>query len=222
MINGSNIPLSTFIDVPLVINQKKYPSFNKLSQKAEGILHHSKFSAFVFGMGDCWSGNLLVENTTEQYHRIPKDILYIDYDYAGFHPVILDLVTPFFLDIFFDVMYSHTIYETPNVHVSITDGAIHIDFKMPEDSLNSAVMEIRMRYLLEPLFVFMKGQGIDLENSLDQFESGFFLAGTSRCAWNLPNGWNEFFAWYAIGVILSQIKRLTDLRDVWYSLTLKL
>src|SRR5947207_3629668 len=213
--SGNIISLSEFIKAPIVVNNIQYPSFLDLTQRAEILLDPSSLSRdFIYGLGDCHGGNVLVENAVVPIKE--QDILYIDYEFAGYHSFLLDFVNPFFIDVFFDITCNDATLEPIDVQAAFRDGTVVITLNLSRDTLNSAILEIKTRYLVEPLVAFMKAQGADLSKIVEQIASAFFMCGSSKQHW--PGGWDEFFARSGVGVALSQIKQFTEVREVWESL----
>ena len=209
------VPLYTFLTAPILVNDIKYPSFIELTRKADVLLSPSKLGhGYVFGLGDCHGGNILLENVSCPLSH--GDILYIDYEFAGFHPFSLDLANPFFLDVFFDIMYNDATLESPSVQAAFKNGVVTIDMSLPKDLLNSAIFEIKLRYLIEPFLEFMNSQGGDVERALAQFSCALFICGTSKQ--RFPCSWDDFFVRLAVGVVCSQISKMTDIRRVWETL----
>ena len=212
--NGTIVPTSEFRRAPIVVNSVQYPSFDTLARKAEVLLHPDNMcTGYIYGHGDCHGGNVLVENSSTPLGN--RKILYIDFEYAGFHSMFVDFPIPFFIDVFFDIACNHLIDEEINVTVIFQDGRVEITLIPIEDTLNSGILEIKTRYLLVPLFEFAKGQGIDLSKAIEQVASALFLFGSTKMYW--PGGckWNEMFARLAVGVAFSQIKDISDVGGVW-------
>ena len=51
-----------------------------------------------------------------------REILSIDYEVAGFHPIMLDLAKPFYIDVFFDTVYMDVLPEVPETRCEIDGG----------------------------------------------------------------------------------------------------
>ena len=209
---GETVKLSDFLLAPVIVNGHLCPSFSELTQRAETMLQPSAYpQGFVFGLADCHGGNVLIENGPEQVGE--RDILFMDYEYAGFHPAVLDFANAFYIDVFFDILYNHITRETFEVCATFREGKVELEVDLYDDILNAAILEIKLSYLLEPLFDFMERQGLALKQQTDLLASALFMSATSKQTW--PQGNDEFFARLAVGVLLSQVESTEGIRGAW-------
>jgi hypothetical protein len=209
--SGTTVTLSEFLDAPIIVNGRQFPSFLELFQKCEEKLSPSNTPAgFIFGTGDWHGGNILVGN--QEGTRGEQDILFIDYEFAGMHQVGLEFVIPYLLDVFYDLFYSHLISEPPNVLARFLEGKVVINTNIG-DALGQAIMEIKLHCLLQPLFDFLADQGCDCEAQANLLGCGIFFIVACRNNW--PGGEEAFFGRLAVGAMCSQITAVGQLRDSW-------
>lgn len=92
--------------MPFEINGAHYPSLNEISQSAAKVLSPTTTTSCptVFGLGDAHGANILMSEDRGSNYR--KELLYIDYEAAGYHSIMLDLAKPFYNDIFFQTLYA--------------------------------------------------------------------------------------------------------------------
>ena len=212
-ISGKRIPFSTFSEAPLVINDVAYPSLTVLLADAEAILSaKSETGLLVFGLGDGHGGNVMIGSQTLKNSSRP--ILHIDYEVAGFHSVILDIAKPLYNDVFFNIFYGDLLSDQREISISFDENSgvkINVDLRL--DSLSRAIMEIKRRYLFEPVCRLAKEDMVDLY-SVDSMRilrcALFCCALLSR---DFSDKWDVFFTNLAVGVCLSQFTTLKDLED---------
>lgn len=107
-----------------------------------------------------------------------REVLYVDYENAGFHPVLLDLAKPFYNDVFFETLYMDALPKIPETRCKIARGYIDVRFKSEVDSFSQAVFEIKRRYLLQPLFNRVLCLEWNLENNIALLSNALFVCAT--------------------------------------------
>ena len=143
-----------------------------------------------------------------------RELLYVDYDAAGYHSVMLDLAKPFYNDIFFEVLYADMIEDPTATQYNLNEEANLIEINMGtacQDQLASGILNIKRRYLMEPLFDSLEGdRSIDLEEHVPQFAYALFsCACLTR---DFKGQWASLFRNIAVGVMFSQA---TNLEGIW-------
>ncbi|KAK2601812.1 hypothetical protein QQS21_004595 [Conoideocrella luteorostrata] len=102
-LTGELIPLDKILSMPWIINGESYPSLRQSFDVAPNIMSPSSLQItsplLAFGMGDAHGGNVMIEPKSQ--HQGNRTLLYVDYEVAGFHPIMLDLAKPFYNDVFF-------------------------------------------------------------------------------------------------------------------------
>ena len=144
-----------------------------------------------------------------------REILYIDYEVAGFHSVILDMAKPLYNDVFFNIFYADVLQlEGPlDISVSFEQNTTSIYFHLKLDSLSEAIMDIKNCYLYTPFRQIAKSVDFDLYNAEDMRKLGFALFACAVLSRDFCGKWNVFFANLAVGVLLSQVRTLTELEN---------
>ncbi|KAL8791306.1 MAG: hypothetical protein Q9195_005925 [Heterodermia aff. obscurata] len=162
----------------------------------------------VFGLSDAHGANILISEKRGPSHR--REILYIDYEAAGYHSVMLDLAKPFYNDVFFQVLYADKMPDLPRIDYELREGVIRITLRPCEDQLGQAILEIKRRFLIAPLFEFAQAKGHDLEQHVPQLANALFAC--ACLTRNFTGDWGNFFRNLGVGVMLSQA---TTLEALW-------
>ncbi|CAF9905169.1 MAG: hypothetical protein ALECFALPRED_000168 [Alectoria fallacina] len=168
--------MAAFLRLQIEMNEMTYPSFGQISRNATGILHPTATSSCpnVFGLGDAHGANIMISDKEGPDNR--RELLYIDYEVAGYHSVMLDLAKPFYLDVFFEMLYADNVKESSGIEYALEDGVIKITLSVCTDRLGQEIMNIKRQLLIDPLFQYSRGMGF----SLVEHESGIVCFGTSQ------------------------------------------
>ncbi len=211
VVHGENISLWDFIRVPLCINGKPFPSVQELHDSAEESVHrrHDDSRPVAFGLGDAHGANVMVDSNKRSDNSL--DILYIDYEVAGWHSPLLDLAKPFYNDVFFETFFASEIGKPSGLQCTISDSVLDIRISTRMDDLSKMILEIKKRYLIEPLLQVARDLGpeYDLEPYIAQLGGALFACAVLTR--NYSGKWDDFLANLAIGAVLSQIENLDDL-----------
>ena len=215
-VHGHLLPMTSFIDMQLKVNGRCYPSIGQISRDATRFLHPTTTSSCpsVFGLGDAHGANIMVPDKGGPNNR--RELLYIDYEVAGYHSVMLDLAKPLYLDVFFEMLYADSIHGSPTIEYSLDDGIIKITMDSCTDRLGQEILNIKRRFLIDPLFQYSRDIGCDLEEHVPQLAYALFsCACLTR---NFKRDWDSLFRNIAVGVVLSQAADLENLWDCCRSL----
>ncbi len=203
---SQTVSLDKLLSLRWQINGKLYPSLREAFTEARGMI--SPQSALmrscptVFGLGDAHGGNLMVSQSTAKGGT--SDVLFIDLEVAGFHPVTLDLAKPLYSDLFYETLYQRLFPDKVNLglryRVSVETNMIILDFKPRIDSLTQAILDIKLRYLVKPLREELQALGVDLEDHVPLLSTALFLCAT--VARNFANNEQAFLSNFATGLIL--------------------
>ena len=210
------LPMASFLRTQIEVNGVTYPSLGEISRNATSILHPAATSSCptVFGLGDAHGANIIISNEEEPDNR--RDLLYIDYEVAGHHSVMLDLAKPFYLDVFFETIYADNVEDSPGIVYALEDGIIKITLSACTDRLGQEILNIKRRYLIDPLFQYSRGMGCSLVEHIPQLAYALFsCACLTR---DFRGDWDSLFRNIAIGVVLSQAADLDALWDCCRSL----
>lgn len=215
-VHGHHLPLTSFLSMQLTVNGVSYPSFGQISQDAARILHPTATSSCpsVFGLGDAHGANIMVSDNEGPGNR--RKLLYIDYEVAGYHSIMLDLAKPLYLDVFYEMLYADNVYDPPRIDYALDDGTIKITMSACTDRLGQEILNIKRRFLIDPLFQYLRDKGCGLEEHVPQLAYALF---SCACLTRNFNGdWDSLFRNIAVGVMLSQASSLEKLWDCCSSL----
>ena len=203
------VPLRSFLRIPFEINKVCYPSLDEISRNAAAVLDPSAVASCptVFGLGDTHGANILISEKRRPDHR--RELLYIDYEAAGYHSVMLDLAKPFYNDIFFQTLYADHIPNPPGIDYELKEGVIRITLSPCEAPIGQAILVIRRRLLILPLFVYAQAMHHDLEQHVPQLASALFAC--ACLTRNFAGDWGNLFRNLAAGVMFSQVSTLEGL-----------
>ena len=205
-----SIALDLFLSIPLEINKVPYPSLDEIFRSAAMVLSPSAAASCptVFGLGDAHGANILVSAERRPSHK--RELLYVDYEVAGYHSVMLDLAKPFYNDIFFQMLYADNMPSLPSIDYELRKGVMRITLSPCEDLIGQAILDIKRRFLIAPLFEHAQAMGHDLEQHVPQLASA--LLACACLTRNFTGDWDNFFRNLAVGVMLSQA---TTLKGLW-------
>ena len=212
-ISGKTLPMVEFLAVPWKVNGLVYPSLGKLFRTAIDVVHpgsrQSMSCPVVFGLGDAHGANIMIGSHVSLNGAC--EILYVDYEAAGFHPVMLDLAKPLYNDVFFDTLYmdSLEIPDVPETQCDFNGDFININFTPCVDDITQAIFDVKRKHLLQPLFDLVLSLGGDLEKNVPLLSNALLLCATlTRDYSKAPDA---FFRNMATGIILSQAVNLEEL-----------
>lgn len=205
-IDGKMLPMVDFLKLPWKVNGTVYPSLSELFRIATDMVHpdssQSMSCPVVFGLGDAHGANVMIANEVSPNNG--REILYVDYEVAGFHTNMLDLAKPLYVDVFFDTLYMDILPEAPGTETRylIGGGFVNVDFCPHVDDITQAILDIKNQYLLQPLFDFVRSSGGHLEKNVPLLSNALFLcASLTR---NHVENSDDFIRNMAIGIVLSQ------------------
>lgn len=211
-IGGKTLSLADFLEIPWNVNGAVYPSLNELFRTAMDVVHPGSWQSMscpiVFGLGDAHGANIMIASELSPDNS--REILYVDYEVAGFHPIMLDLAKPLYIDVFFDTLYMDILPELPETRFEIDGGLINIRFTPYIDDITQAVFDVKRRYLLQPLFELVLSLGGDLEKNITLLSNALFLCATlTRNHGTIPE---VFLRNMATGIVFS---RAVDLKGFY-------
>ncbi|KAI1363487.1 hypothetical protein F5Y08DRAFT_340671 [Xylaria arbuscula] len=176
------IPAKKFLELRWCINGKEYPCLRTLFENALDVTDPKSFQVsscpIAFGLGDAHGGNILVSSAPQE--RSGCKVLFVDYEVAGFHPVMLDLAKPLYNDVFFKTLYSDLLPATSEtgLNYEVTNGTIIVQFSPVIDIMAQAVLNIKTRYLICPLCDEVENIGISLETFVPLLSNALLLCAT--------------------------------------------
>ena len=215
-VHGHQLSLTSFLSMQFQVNGVSYPSFGEICRDATEALHPTATSTCpsVFGLGDTHGANIMISDEEGPDNR--RELLYIDYEVAGYHSIMLDLAKPLCLDMFFEMLYADHISDAPRIEYALEDGTIKMTMSAWEDRLGKEILNIQRRFLIDPLFQHSRDKGCGLEEHVSQLAYALFsCACLTR---NFSGDWDSLFRNMVVGVVLSQAANLEELWDCCRSL----
>ncbi len=122
-----------------------------LLEQAKVVLHPARAAATVIGHGDAHFGNVFLED--QQYYR------YFDPAFAGRHMPLLDIVKPFFHNIYATWMYfPREVAQNLQLSVAVRGTHIFVEHNYELTPVRQALLDTKREYLLQPLIALLRDQ----------------------------------------------------------------
>ena len=210
-IGGKVLSVVEFFEIPWKVNGVVYPSLGELFQTAIDVVRpgsqQSMSCPIVFGLGDAHGANIMIASHVSANGG--HEILYVDHEAAGFHPIMLDLAKPFYNDVFFDTLYMDVLPDIPETRCEFIGGFIDVQFTPYVDEITQAIFDVKRKYLLQPLFDLVLNLGGDLEKNVRLLSAALLLCATLTRNYSITP--DIFFRSMATGIVLSQAANLEEL-----------
>jgi phosphoglycolate phosphatase-like HAD superfamily hydrolase len=124
------------------------PTLGDLIERAKVVLNPARAAMTVIGHGDAHFGNVFLEERT--------NYLYFDPAFAGRHSPILDIVKPFFHNVFATWMYfPREVGQDLQITVVVRDGSIFVEHNYELTPGRRAILDTKLEYLLKPLIALL-------------------------------------------------------------------
>jgi hypothetical protein len=124
-------------------------TLGELLEQARVTLHPARAMSTVIGHGDAHFGNVFLEDQ--------KHYKYFDPAFAGRHSPLLDIVKPFFHNVFAMWMYfPDEIARELQITVDISDDTIFVEHNYVLPAIRRAIWETKIEHLLKPLLVLLR------------------------------------------------------------------
>lgn len=153
-----SIPFAELLSYHWVVNGKpislggELPTLGMLIERGKQVLSPERDFWTVVGHGDAHFGNVFLEEG--------KRYLYFDPAFAGHHSPLLDLVKPFFHNVFAMWMYfGLDIARELQISVELRGETIYVEHSYDLPPIRQAMLETKQDFLLKPLLALMKGRG---------------------------------------------------------------
>jgi phosphoglycolate phosphatase-like HAD superfamily hydrolase len=148
----AGLPFAQLVSSSWTINGVQYQqTLGELIERAKVVLHPARASMTIVGHGDAHFGNVFLE---EQ-----KRYLYFDPAFAGRHSPLLDVIKPFFHNVFATWMYfPHEIAQQLKVHVDARNTHVFVEHNYMLSSVRQAIRDTKIAYLLAPLLALLRSQ----------------------------------------------------------------
>lgn len=129
-------------------------TLGELVQQAQEYLHPTRATATIIGHGDAHFGNVFLENVADT-----RRYLYFDPAFVGRHSPLLDIVKPFYHNVFAMWMYfSQEIAHDLQLSVQQSGQCIHIKHNYRLTPIRRALLQVKQEALLKPLLAWLREQ----------------------------------------------------------------
>lgn len=126
-------------------------TLGELIERAKVVLEPERALATVIGHGDAHFGNVFLEDQARY--------LYFDPAFAGRHSPVLDIVKPFFHNVFATWMYfADDIARELELSVTLRAQTVHIEHTYALTPVRQAILETKLQHLLAPLLAMLRAE----------------------------------------------------------------
>jgi len=148
----SGLPFAQLLSTRWTINGCHYPqTLGELIERAKVVLHPARAGMTIIGHGDAHFGNVFLEEE--------RRYLYFDPAFAGRHSPLLDVIKPFFHNVFATWMYfPHEVAQHLQIHVGIRNIGVFVEHNYTLSPLRQAVRDTKIAYLFAPLVALLRSQ----------------------------------------------------------------
>jgi phosphoglycolate phosphatase-like HAD superfamily hydrolase len=134
-----------------------YQTLAELIEQARRVLQPARPAYTIIGHGDAHFGNVFLEGGPEE-QKGPR-YLYFDPAFAGRHMPILDIVKPFFHNIFATWMYfPDEVARKLELSVTVRDTTVFIEHNYELTLLRRQMLQTKLEYLLRPLINLLRAK----------------------------------------------------------------
>ncbi len=136
------------------------PTLGQLLERAKTVLNPAREGMTVIGHGDAHFGNVFLEDRTRYQ--------YFDPAFAGRHDPILDIVKPFFHNVYATWMYfPDQVAQDLSCSVTIHGDKIYVEHNYVISPVRQAILNTKIEYLLHPLVSILDAQQALSENWIE-------------------------------------------------------
>jgi len=152
-----SMPFAELLSYHWVVNGKpisvdgEQSTLEMLIEQGKMTLNPERDLWTVVGHGDAHFGNVFLEEG--------KRYLYFDPAFAGRHSPLLDIVKPFFHNVFAMWMYFGPDVAREQISVELRGKTIYIEHNYNLPPIRQAMLETKQQLLLKPLIELMRGRG---------------------------------------------------------------
>ena len=208
---GGHLSIEELLSYTILINGRNFGTLKEIEKKAIKILSPNNFVGNweICGLGDGHIGNILLSK--KKNRRQEYDVLMVDYEIAGYHSPFLDLVKPYYVDLFFSIFYADILSPDSLLQrgiiskLSINNNCISIDIDTNYGLSPHALFlrKMRCKGLIFPFFKFLslrlKNKHM-MKRQMNIFRAGLFT--NAIYTRNFSDRPDVFFANLAIGILL--------------------
>ncbi len=152
---NAGIPFEELITYRWTINGRAIEgqgsTLGALIERATTVLNPARAAMTVIGHGDAHFGNVFLVDE--------RDYLYFDPAFAGRHSPLLDIVKPFFHNVFATWMYfPHEVAQDLQLSVAVRGGHIFVEHNYALTPVRQAILNTKRKHLLAPLKAMLREQ----------------------------------------------------------------
>ncbi len=137
----------------VIVGKENRPTLGQLIERARLVLNPARETMTVIGHGDAHYGNVFLEDQ--------KNLLYFDPAFAGRHSPSLDIVKPFFHNVFATWMYfPQEVAQDLQISVTIRDLNIYVEHNFELTSIRRAIFDTKFHALYTPLRDMLRSRGV--------------------------------------------------------------
>ncbi|KAI1329146.1 hypothetical protein F5Y16DRAFT_418380 [Xylariaceae sp. FL0255] len=194
---AQKLTIDQFLALRWRIDGQSYGTLREAIDYASSVLApaspHMQACPTVFGVCDGHGGNVMLSDDVKGQGKAggASDVIYIDFEDAEITPLMLELVKPLWADILmFEPLFRHMANCKSDLGCAIANGTrcsvigdeIVVELTPNVDPLGQAMLNIKAKYLIEPLGIELQKRGGNLEDHVAILAVGFFV-----CALMTPN-----------------------------------
>ncbi len=153
-----SVPFVDLLSYRWVVNGKpislngELPTLGMLIEQGKRVLNPGRDFWTVVGHGDAHFGNVFLEEG--------KRYLYFDPAFAGRHSPLLDIVKPFFHNVFAMWMYfGPDVARELQISVDLRGEVVYVEHNYDLPPIRQAMLETKQKLLLKPLIELMRKHG---------------------------------------------------------------
>ena len=155
--SGQSVPFDELLHYRWSINGSpitgKNATLGKLIERAKIVLNPARPAMTVIGHGDAHFGNVFLEQQ--------RDYRYFDPAFAGRHSVLLDIVKPFFHNVYATWMYfPDEVVRDLRLSVVLRGDQVLIEHNYEVSPLRRALLQTKLEHLLQPLKALLHAQDV--------------------------------------------------------------
>jgi hypothetical protein len=126
------------------VGKQNQPTLGQLIERASSVLHPARQAMTSIGHGDAHFGNVFLQDR--------KDYLYFDPAFAGRHSPLLDIVKPFFHNVYATWMYfPQEIAQSLQLSVTVRGSDIFVEHNFELTAIRQAIYETKLHFLYASL-----------------------------------------------------------------------
>jgi phosphoglycolate phosphatase-like HAD superfamily hydrolase len=146
---ASELDFEELLGCQWVINgvEQRY-TLGELIERAKVVLSPARAAMTIVGHGDAHFGNVFLENQSRY--------LYFDPAFAGRHSPLLEIVKPFFHNVFATWMYfPHEIARDLRIDVKLREETLFVEYNYTLTPVRRAILQTKIEHLLTPLIMWL-------------------------------------------------------------------